>query len=220
MLSLQSQNVDALTNQVWGVQEYYSVVEGTEDKTYYYQVSGTDEENIHHFNGWEYDFYTNGTLNIKANETLNGDKPWEFFSAGDSISFGTSKYKLVTLTPDQFIIKSSAVSYGINSDIYIVMSPSASLLIDDKNIGNLVEVYPNPAKEVLNIKLSEFVSNKVKEIEVKIYSFLGKNVIEKKMDVTTIQTISTANLPNGIYFVKILDDKRRVLTVHKIIVRK
>lgn len=65
-------------------------------------------------------------------------------------------------------------------------------------------VYPNPAKDILNINTTSLIPN----TSISIYSALGQKVLEAKA--TSINTsFSVAQLPSGVYFCKINSGTRK-----------
>ena len=64
-------------------------------------------------------------------------------------------------------------------------------------------VYPNPAKDVLNIEVNASCSS---EMNISVYNITGQKVMEQSVNINTgINTpaISTSNLTSGIYFVTV-----------------
>ncbi len=61
-----------------------------------------------------------------------------------------------------------------------------------------LNVYPNPANNVLNIDLTAL--DAVKEGQVDILNMEGQVVTSKKVNHKGIATLNVANLPSGIYF--------------------
>lgn len=68
-----------------------------------------------------------------------------------------------------------------------------------------VKIYPNPFlySATIEIKNAEL---RIKNLELKIYDVLGREVKQQKISQSTFQ-IQRENLPNGIYFYKIVNDK-------------
>ena len=76
--------------------------------------------------------------------------------------------------------------------------------VDEHSLENKFSVYPNPVKDILNIKLTEG-----EEIEkILVYSTLGKLVKEYKI---TNNTINIESLASGIYILKVIT-KDAILT--------
>jgi polyhydroxybutyrate depolymerase len=87
-----------------------------------------------------------------------------------------------------------------------------SLGITDKNfIKNELSIYPNPAKEFINIKMPYAANAKM---SVKLNDLLGKNLYHFESSNGEIQ-ISRNNLPAGIYLLNI--STQFATTTHKII---
>ncbi len=87
-----------------------------------------------------------------------------------------------------------------------------NLTLDFTGIANLDNqeflVFPNPANEVVNIQIS---SNLVGH-ELKILKMDG-SLIDKEMMNEMVKTIGVQNLPDGLYFIQIGDNKQRFVIV-------
>ncbi len=84
------------------------------------------------------------------------------------------------------------------------------LNIDKKTNLQNIKVYPNPAKDVLNIQANDF-SNK----NVIIYNSLGQ--IVQSVDFTNDIRLNLNSFKNGIYLLKILDNKTNLISNIKFI---
>lgn len=71
--------------------------------------------------------------------------------------------------------------------------------IRDYQADNSLEVYPNPAANTLNITLSS------PEAYVRLYDVTGKMVLNEKITLER-NSISTANLPDGVYVCEVVGD--------------
>ena len=73
----------------------------------------------------------------------------------------------------------------------------------DENITQNVEIYPNPAKDLLTIK-AENITN------VMIYNSIGQKVYEKTADSSEV-SINLGGFDSGIYLVKIVADGNEII---------
>lgn len=75
-----------------------------------------------------------------------------------------------------------------------------SLVLSNKDFGNIsgLSIYPNPAKNLLNI-----TSDSIETKQVEIYNILGKSVLSTKV---TNAPINVSTLTSGVYIVKITED--------------
>lgn len=71
---------------------------------------------------------------------------------------------------------------------------------NDFTLLNALSVYPNPAKEVLNIVVPEGIELPDSYV---VYNNLGQTVLQKNNIVTNDLTVNTAGLSHGVYFIKI-----------------
>ena len=81
-----------------------------------------------------------------------------------------------------------------------------------------INVYPNPARNNLNI---DIVSGIAGNASVSLINANGQSILEKEIRVTSGYThtvLDASSLPGGIYFVRITTDKE--VTVRKIVIQK
>jgi hypothetical protein len=85
---------------------------------------------------------------------------------------------------------------------------SAPQLVSTDKAKKLVEVYPNPAKDILNISTPGFAGLN----EVRVFNGNGKIVLTKRVT-GAVSQLNIAALPAGIYMVKIINSKSEVYSV-------
>lgn len=73
-----------------------------------------------------------------------------------------------------------------------------------------VKLYPNPAKDVLNISYSKNISVG----NIAIYNLVGKQVYNSKVSGYSAK-LNIENIPSGIYFVRLMDDTGRVIATRR-----
>jgi len=82
------------------------------------------------------------------------------------------------------------------------------------------KLYPNPAKNLINI---QFEANEYQNIKIEIYDFIGKKIASKNEHLVNTKNstikIDLDNIQNGIYICKIFADNK-LKTTEKIIVKK
>ena len=88
--------------------------------------------------------------------------------------------------------------YGEEYFVKVWMSPES---VDENAVQN-VEVYPNPAKDLLTIK-AENLTN------VMIYNTVGQKVLEQRLDANEL-TINTDGFEPGIYLIRITADGNEI----------
>ena len=77
------------------------------------------------------------------------------------------------------------------------------------DIDNEIKIFPNPAKDFINIE----INNLNKDSKIQIYNIYGNLYYEQELQSGTMHTISLNNLSSGMYFLKIND---KVFKFHKI----
>ncbi|OFY86649.1 MAG: hypothetical protein A3F72_09800 [Bacteroidetes bacterium RIFCSPLOWO2_12_FULL_35_15] len=63
-------------------------------------------------------------------------------------------------------------------------------------------IFPNPASETITIKFTNYI---IKE-QIQIYSAIG--LLTKVMEASGATTLSIADLPNGLYFIRLKNNKQ------------
>jgi len=91
-------------------------------------------------------------------------------------------------------------SSGFDLDAVGIINSSATA-INELNSNTLLNLYPNPVKDVLNIEL-----DKKEEYKYSIFNFNGKKVIEGRFNNANYQ-IDLNNLKSGIYFLRLSSNK-------------
>lgn len=85
--------------------------------------------------------------------------------------------------------------------------------IDEKNKQQMrFTIYPNPAKDIINIEFNNLLNN---DKTVEIVNILGETILTE-MSANNKLSINTTNLINGIYFVKV--SSRDIQSAQKIII--
>ncbi len=99
--------------------------------------------------------------------------------------------------------------YGMNTPAYFCIDNLEYTTGIKNNISdNKVNIYPNPAKDIININNS---NNSV----LSIFDITGKQILCKKLN-SNNSKINVSNLLSGVYFVKIA--KSNVVTTKKLII--
>ncbi len=143
---------------------------------------------------WDYlRFYINGML---QNE-WSGEVPWS--NETFPVSAGTYNLKWE-------YYKDGSVSSGSDCAWIDNITLSTAVSVNDIKHGKFAKIYPNPAKDYINILLSG--NSKIYEVE--IYDVAGQKLIIKNVSSENI-LIDTSDLRAGIYFLRISSDKESFL---------
>ncbi len=83
---------------------------------------------------------------------------------------------------------------------------------------NEIRVYPNPASDIINIEVSRFKYQDIREIKFELYDAIGNNVIglchseaRGVYDGEINYQLNINELSSGIYFIRILDKENKVI---------
>lgn len=164
-----------------------------------------------------------GTQKVTIQNIGTGEMEWTCLGSNDWISFQNDSTGInngeVTLefkdnqetTPriqKLLVIAPSSIRYL--DTITMIQSPiSVSTPDADPEIKHTVIVYPNPAKDEINIE----IKGNLKTASIKIYSSIGRMMKNTTLK-SSLTTLSLNGLASGLYFVEIqLNGQRHVKTI-------
>ena len=126
---------------------------------------------------------------------------------GDGIccSYGNGSYKLET--SNGTVVFNGTGNFSSKATNAFTTSETASISDNETSFFN---IYPNPSKGYLTIKST-------KKIKIEITNILGKKIYPS-FKVFNSKTIDLTRLNNGVYFIKINDEKKTI--TKKIILKK
>lgn len=87
--------------------------------------------------------------------------------------------------------------------------------VKEKKFDVAIDTYPNPVINDINIELSKETYNNFDNISCKVLNMLGTEIITKKID-KNIESISTNNLPSGLYILGFYSNNQFILN-HKFV---
>jgi hypothetical protein len=155
------------------------------------------------------DFYIafqENLVSYKSNVMKFDGNNWNYLGSSN-FTPGVSEYQSLTVTSDN--VPYIAFSDGANSGKTTVMKfTENSLAVKNVNIEGL-KLFPNSVKESFTISANTIIT------KVAIYNFLGKKIMESKVNNKKIN-LDTSRFASGIYLVKInSNDKTQTLKLVK-----
>ena len=123
-------------------------------------------------------------------------------SYGDGIANNPKKGSYTLKNENDIVITSGAVFGFSESKSFLI----ATLGIQDFENSEGIYVYPNPTKEILNIKVSSRFGLPTR---LTITSVLGQTIYTKKVSTEADLSINTSFLSNGVYFINVLKDNQK-----------
>ena len=158
-------------------------------------------------------------INNPSNYMLN----WNFVPSNNTLSIGT--YSTNKILPQENVISlvfatntTTLSAADFTSTLALINGKAASFKVNNSTTGiqnlasNLnINVYPNPATDKLNIEVSE-------NAKVQILDLTGKVIMETAVIANQIQTLEVNNLANGVYTVKVSNDK--FVKMQKVVINK
>ncbi|NTW33018.1 MAG: T9SS type A sorting domain-containing protein [Bacteroidetes bacterium] len=142
-----------------------------------------------------------GTSNTAAGMTINVLAPTVIEDTVFTLSHNTVTIATAGTYYVGFHVVSDADMYALFIDnLNIAISSS----INENETENQINVYPNPAKESINIESTD------KVVSVKIMNVMGQ-LVEAGMPNSTMFKVNTSNLNSGVYFVQIQTAKGTIV---------
>lgn len=146
----------------------------------------------------------------------SGSEQWQKALGGSSFE---EAYAIQQTADGGYILAGSAASadgditgnHG-NGDAWIVKLSSGQLSTAEHNLINKPELYPNPAKEWVNL------NNLPQGSFIEIFDLSGKMIFNKKDSTGNIR-INTSSFTNGVYIIKV-QDKGKIIRSEKLVINK
>ncbi|MCD2260985.1 T9SS type A sorting domain-containing protein, partial [Psychroserpens luteolus] len=91
-----------------------------------------------------------------------------------------------------------------------------SLSVDDFSLSNTLNVFPNPAIDVINISNN---SNESINASVEMYDLRGRKVYQNTSDLNNALQINISNFESGMYLINITDTNSKAIVTKRIIKR-
>jgi endoglucanase Acf2 len=163
--------------------------------------------------GYTYDFETNGTAVTFTFELLDTDKAGVVAYLWKESPF--SELQMDQVSGNKFtktvsgFSSGETISYackfafagglGVTKYFSYTVGNTCALSVENNLLAQSVKLYPNPARNILNL------SSAIKTVtKVEIYSVIGKKVLEFNRD---LDKLNIEALSSGLYLIKIYSDK-------------
>ncbi|MBA3663795.1 MAG: T9SS type A sorting domain-containing protein [Bacteroidetes bacterium] len=135
---------------------------------------------------------------------------------------GTTSNSIVvspTLTTTYSVVGTSTMGCKIPATITQSVSSCLGVFNSNEIEDIQLKIYPNPANDILNVELKKQNSNE--DYKIEIVNILGQLLIEEKMILnTTVATINTKGLVNGVYFLNLKSSNSTKVTKMFLIINK
>ena len=145
-----------------------------------------------------------GLTGLQAQESINAT------GRNASGSGGSASYSVGQLAYTTNTGTNGSVSEGVQQPFEISVVTGIE---EAKDIFLNVSAYPNPTTDYLELKVENL---QLSELSYKLYDISGK-VYQNKEIGNSITKIEMQNLPQGIYFIKVIDTKNKEFKTFKII---
>jgi hypothetical protein len=158
--------------------------------------------------GYTYSFVTNGTDVTFTFQLLDTDKIgviaylWQQtpfgetnMTNGGNLTFSKTITGLTVGSPVTYACKFAyAGGLSVTKWYTYTVGDTCQLGVSESELNNSIKLYPNPARNIVNIE-----SSLLPVAKVEFYSVLGNKV----METSNVETINIENLSSGIYMVKL-----------------
>ena len=158
---------------------------------------------------WIIEVDPNSTINLEFSE-FNLENGFDYVTVYDGDDDNGVMINRFTGNDIPEAITSSSNSLYINftSDDSITRTGwtanyETSTLSNQSNIFKEVKIYPNPTNTFLNIETEQ-------EVAIKMYSILGKLILELNKESHEIKTIDTSSLKKGVYLLEIEGERSKL----------
>ena len=151
------------------------------------------------------DIDNNGMIDIVESEKVVS-RPGGFWGNSIRWEWNGSSFTITVIDTDGDGVNDDIDTCPITPTGETVNSTGCSttqLSVDDEILDNSLKLYPNPVTNILTIE-----SKNVAISKVEIYSILGKKI---KEITSNFGSITTDNLPNGIYSIRIYSEKSSII---------
>lgn len=145
-----------------------------------------------------------GLTGLQAQESVNATGG-NASGSGGSASYSVGQVVYTTNTGTN-----GSVAQGVQQPFEISVVTGIE---EAKDIFLNVSAYPNPTTDYLELKVENL---QLSELSYKLYDISGK-VYQNKEIGNSITKIEMQNLPQGIYFIKVIDTKNKEFKTFKII---
>lgn len=118
-----------------------------------------------------------------------------------------SKIDLTGMKGEALYVRIYPVQAGQTGTFFICASATETLGIENNNEPEFA-MYPNPAKDIVNLKFKQTYSNL---ISIDTYNIQGKLVLSSKLQLQNNSSkLDVSKLTSGLYFLKIFDGERNM----------
>ncbi len=147
----------------------------------------------------------NSTLRIKK-EKVSTDSTWN----GDGVLMNVAtdsftSYEWYTATSHYFVLSIGIDSDGVSS---IAWSSSANG-INDNPLLSQITVYPNPADNIINVKIANGISE---ALEIDLVSLSGKKLTQLTKTRSHQFSTDIRRFPSGVYFLRFKNSSGNIMT--------
>jgi hypothetical protein len=132
---------------------------------------------------------------IKTINTLGGIQT--YFDIKNTISLTQGKHMV------RLVIDKATGGFNLNKMVFTLATTTG---LEDEESSNLISVYPNPANNVLNVKLGK--NSSVESIQ--LMDPLGEMVLSQKVQ-NDFLTIDIHHLSSGVYVLKVGENSIKVV---------
>ncbi len=109
----------------------------------------------------------------------------------------------------KMVVYNQLLNWHIGEYDNLLPSTCSSVGIKENSLNTLLNFYPNPIAERFIVEYT----GKKNKVQIEIYNAIG--ILIKEMELTTSLQINVANLPSGLYFIRLKNHPQQALKIIK-----
>jgi plastocyanin len=150
---------------------------------------------------------TTFSVTSNGNWTTSSDAIW--CTATPSGSGNGTIVASFSANPD-FSVRTATITVSLSgaTPVNVQVIQDASTLGIPGNSGSTLLIYPNPAKDKLNIGLDKMTDN---SLRIQLIDLTGKTVMDESLPNQEEVSLDVSDLPRGCYFVKVMLKDRNIV---------
>jgi hypothetical protein len=166
-------------------------------------------------------FNVSATANPTEGGTVTGEGTYNYGETATLTATANTGYNFVNWTSNDVEVSTdTSISFTVTKDTTLVANFEEKTSITEFGNKMTFVVYPNPVKDVVNIRLNNFEINDAQNIQFSMFNYIGEKceININKINSDNIQ-IDVSNKSAGIYFLRISNNNKLQRTFKFIIIK-
>jgi hypothetical protein len=160
-------------------------------------------------------FYITTMVNPAFSGIVNGFGAYNMNQTAALHAIANQGWKFVNWTENGISVSIDTVySFTVTTNRTLVANFNVLISVPEFEKEGEIRIYPIPTENNINIDFNGFVQ---KEIDLKLFDVLGKLVYYQNFENTSKIEIDCINMPKGVYYLKIKQNDKKIITKKVII---